>query len=492
MLSTRRSLPSISLVAAACLLLILTLALTGCGRRGREAAKEKIRQSRHEFNAADFVKAAADGDRPLVEAFLQGGMDHNAVDARGLTALMAAAAAGKTDTVKALLDDNAKADLANKDGKTALHLAAENNQPDAVRALIEANADVRARDHDGISPLLRAVQAGHERVVAVFLDTSRDALARDGQLDRGLAVASILGKVPIIELFLKKGANINATVENKKTPLMLAAEYGQRPAVELLLARGADARLTDQDSANASVIALQKGNPDLAKILEAGLPPGGVKPTAPVTANATPPPAASATPTLAEALATPPPDPAEAREQTWLKEKGVQPGDAAGRDNGRSDGAPLRLVRVSEEAFPVVFESVAAKGDRVTVNVRGRSGVEVDVGNKIPGTPYRVEKMRRRGISEKDTARQLDVSELTLTNTDTKQHVVLVRGMPSNGADGRATLRPSSDDAEVTVRQGEQFTLPRDPATRYEVVDIRPTQVILKIVGTDRTVTVEK
>ena len=44
----------------------------------------------------------------------------------------------------------------------------------------------------------------------------------------------------------------------------------------------------------------------------------------------------------------------------------------------------------------------------------------------------------------------------------------------------------------MTVRQGEQFTLPRDPATRYEVVDIRPTQVVLKIVSTGQTVTVGK
>ena len=488
MLYARRSLPSFSLVAAACLLLVL--GVTGCGRRGREAAKEKIRQSRHEFSANDFVKAAADGDRPLVDAFLQAGMDHNSADTRGLTALMAAAAAGKTDTVKALLDDNAKADLADKEGETALGLAAANDQPDVVRALIEANADVRVRNHDGISPLLRAVQAGHERVVAVFLDTSRDALARDGQIDRGLAVAAILGKVGVMEQFLKKGANVNATVENKKTPLMLAAEYNQRAAVELLLARGADARLTDKDGANAAVIALQKGFPDLAKTLEAALPAGSARP--PAVADATVSPAAAgATPSLAEALATPTPQPGEAREQTWLKERGVLPGDPARSDTGQ-DNATLRLERVSGDPFPVVFESVAARGDRVTVSVRGRSGVEVEVGSKIPGTPYRVEKMRRRGISEKDTARQLDVSELTLTNTDTKARTVLVRGMASNGADGRATLRLGADGSEVTVRQGEQFTLPRDPATRYEVVDIRPKQVILKIVGSDQTVTVEK
>ena len=42
------------------------------------------------------------------------------------------------------------------------------------------------------------------------------------------------------------------------------------------------------------------------------------------------------------------------------------------------------------------------------------------------------------------------------------------------------------------MKQGETFTLPRDPDTRLEVIDIRPAQVILKVVGTGQTVTVDK
>ena len=504
---------------AACLL--LTLCLSGCGRRGREAAKEKIKQAHHAFTADDFVKAAADGDRPLLEAFLQGGMDHNAVDARGLTAAMAAAAAGKADALKALLDDNAKPDLANKDGKTALHLAAEADQPDAVRALIEANADVRTRDHDGFTPLLRAVQAGHEHVVEVFLATSRDALARDGQLDRGLAVAAVLGKTKIVGQFLDKGANVNAAVEDKQTPLMLAAQYGQRETVDYLLTRGADPRLTNKDGASASVIALQKGFPDIAKALDAHTPGGK-----PAVAASTPTPAPSPTtpPELAAAASpTAPPDAAETREQTWLKEQGVKPGDVLKHDTGQDDDhdgftndeelaagtdpndpkshppyhTKLRLRRIDGEAFPIVFESASNKGAKATLAVRDKDSdearrVEVEVGSRIPGTSYRVDKFRARTIAEKDTGRPVDVSELTLVNTDTKRKTVLIKGMASNSAGARAVLRYGIDGSDRTVAQGEEFALPNDPATRFQVIDVRPTQVVLKIVGTGQTLTVEK
>ena len=509
----RRPLPFL-LATAACLL----LSLTGCGRRGREAAKEKIKQSHHAFAPDDFVRAAADGDRPLVEAYLQGGIDHNVPDARGLTAVMAAAAAGKTDVVKALLDDNAKPDLATKDGKTALHLAAENNQPEAVRALIEANADVRARDHDGFTPLLRAVQAGYDRVVDVFLSTSRDQLARDGQLDRGLTVAAVLGKSKIVGQFLDKGANVNATVEDKQTPLMLAAQYGQQETVEYLLSRGADPRLTNKDGANAAVIALQKGFPDIAKTLDARTPGG--KPSVAAAGTPTPSPTpAAAPPDLAAAPSpAPPANPAEAREQTWLKEQGVRPADVLKHDTGQDDDhdgftndeelaagtdpndpkshppyyTKLRLQRIDGEAFPVVFEAATNKGDKVTLSVRGKSGVEVETGGRIPGMPWRVERVRRRNIAEKDTGRPVDVSELTLLNTETKHTMVLIKGMASNSADARAVLRFAIDGTEIPVKQGEEFSVPRDPATRFQVVDVRPTQVVLKIVGTAQTVTIEK
>ena len=100
--------------------------------------------------------------------------------------------------------------------------------------------------------------------------------------------------------------------------------------------------------------------------------------------------------------------------------------------------------------------------------------------------------MRARNIAEKDTGRPVDVSELTLVNPDTKRKTVLVKGMASNSADARAMLHYGIDGSTRTVAQGEEFALPNDPGTRYQVIDIRPTQVVLKIVGTAQTVTVEK
>ena len=100
--------------------------------------------------------------------------------------------------------------------------------------------------------------------------------------------------------------------------------------------------------------------------------------------------------------------------------------------------------------------------------------------------------MRARTIAEKDTGNPLDVSELTLANVDTGRKTVLVKGTVSNSPDATALLVYGIDHSTIPVRVGQQFTLPRDAAnTRYEVVDIRPQQVVLRVAGSGQTVTVE-
>ncbi len=523
--------PGLPLAAVCALLLGL---LPGCGRGGRDAARQQIEHSKHAYSPQDFVRAAAEGDNTLVTAYLRAGMDRNAPDPRGYTALMAAAVAGKTDVLKTLLDENAKPDLLDKEGDSALTLAAEANQPGSVRTLVEANADVRVRDHQGRTALLKAVNGGFDGVVDALLATSRDALARDGQLDRALTVAALLGNVKLTGLLLDKGAKVNATIENKQTALMYAATYGKTPIVELLLARGADVHPVNGDGASASVLALQNGHPDVAKLLDG--------PTAgkPALVAATPPasPAPAASPGAASPAGSPGATPVElasvAMEKAWLKENGVEPVSVLKKDTGQDDDGDgftndeelaagtdpndpkshppyytkLRLRRVEGERFPIEFSGVG-KGGKIELSVQEKGGgggglqgggggeetartEEVEEGGRVRGQPYKVVKLRARTIFEKDTGHKLDVSELTLANVDTGRKTVLIKGMPANSPDATALLVYRIDHSTIPVRQGQEFTLPRDAAnTRYEVMEIRPAQVILRIVGSGQTVTIE-
>jgi ankyrin repeat protein len=501
---------------------ILLGGLPGCGGGGRDKAREEIRQAGHSFTPADFVKAAASGDQALVEAYLRGGMDRNAQDANGNTALMAAAKAGKNDVVKALLDENANPDLQNKEGATALILAAAADQPQTVRTLIEANADVRIKDHKNWTALMRAVYDGKGDVVDVLLATSRDQLARDKQLDRALAVAALLGNDGIVRQLLDHGANVNATIENHQTALMYAATSGKQSTVELLLERMADPKLINSDSANASILALQHGHPEIAKLIDSHTP-GLTKPAVAAAAAD----AAGATPgPLTDGEAKKAAQAAGTNEdRDWLKQNGLEAAAGAhAKDSGQDDDhdgfsneeelaagtdphdpnshppyyTKLRLKRIDGEAFPIVFDGFDGKKIHVTVREQGSDlpdgkaerQLEVNPGDRIGDLPYIVFKVRHRDVSEKDTGRPLDMSELTLANPATGQKIVLVKSMPANSPDATVVMSCGPGQADIAVKQGEQFAIPHDAQNRYEVIDIRPEQVILKIVGTSQTITV--
>jgi ankyrin repeat protein len=84
-------------------------------------------------------------------------------------ALLRAARDGKVDTVKELLttpgiDVNAK----DERGDTALIEAARFGHDHIAQVLLAAGANLKVRDKDGKTPLMIAIAGGHDEVVAVL------------------------------------------------------------------------------------------------------------------------------------------------------------------------------------------------------------------------------------------------------------------------------------------------------------------------------------
>ena len=399
-----------------------------------------------------------------------------------------------------------------------------------MRALVEGNADVRIHNKENVTALLKAANSKFDGVAGVLLDTSKDQLAKDGELDKALCVAALLDDGKLLTMLLDKGAKPNAKIENGQTALMFAATFGKQDIVETLLNRGADPRLVDKSGANASLLALQKGHPELAKLIESRTPGGNAPLVAvistPSAAPTAPAAGADGAPGTAQAGSTPPLSPADAasvaREREWLKENGVEPTALLKKDTGQDDDGDgftndeelaagtdpndpkshppyytkLRLRRVEGERFPIGFDSLNAKTERASVTIHGggeATHAEVAPGERVPGLPYKVVKVRARHGYVKDAGTPEDRSELTLINTDNNRRIVLVRGMAANSPDSTALLVFALDGTQIPVKVGQEFSLPKDPqGTRFEVIDIRPTQVVLKIVGSGQTVTVEK
>jgi ankyrin repeat protein len=521
------------------------LAVAACTKPAEDALK-RLTRAGQSLTADDFIKAAGQGDLEMLGLFLQAGMDRNAQDGRGYTALIQASENGRKDVVRALLQEGVKTDFQTKDGNTAVIAAAGNNQADCVRLLIEANADVNLKNAKNWTALMKAVYQGHLKTTDVMLKTSRDALQKDDQLARALMVAALLGHQEIAKSLLDAGAPVNKSIEKNQTALMYAASTGKSDMTQLLLSRGADPSMVNAEGSTASILALQKGHADVAKMIDtyaatgssptnrtAALSPNVTKITAtppglpaPVPATASPAPvnntAATAPPVLL-GVAAPAPvatteqDAAAARmEQAWLREKKVDPQSLLAVDTGQdSDGdgwtdaeeisygtdphdpnshpplyTKLRMVKLDAQPFPVVFDGVEGKKASLTIQHGQMSERYVlAVGARIPGESWKIVSIHpRKNVDKSGTT--IDVSELTLINAESGEKLVLVKSMQANSPGGTAVLSLEGMDREVQVKEKQQFSLSPDGSDRYTVLDIRPTQVVLKVNGTGEVITV--
>ena len=97
---------------------------------------------KHEDGSKALFSASSNGYIKIVQALLKAGVDANAPDSNGWTALMIASYAGHTAVVNALLKPGVGIDVnaPGPGGMTALMLASENGHDRVVKALLEADS----------------------------------------------------------------------------------------------------------------------------------------------------------------------------------------------------------------------------------------------------------------------------------------------------------------------------------------------------------------
>ncbi len=512
--------------------------LTASCDKPSEAALAKLEKEGFKFTAEDFIRASGSGDEENLENFITAGVDVNAKNPADYTALMTAAERGQITTITRLLDAGASPDIQGKDGWTALMLAAFGNQVPVVQTLVDRGADVDLRDNNGWTALMQAVYQGHDRVVQCLATKSHDGL------DRALLVAALMGHDKVLSLLLDAGADINSATEDGETPLMLAAQKGRMETVHLLVARGAHRLPKNNIGQSAEATATANGHADIATFLAESLaarpdptptptpapeiattvPTEVPTPAAPV-AEPTSVPLPAATPAAVTTEQTQPlPDKttpsasvAAPSEEEWFKKHNLDLSDSAmltadpdadgfsNRDEYLSDTDPhnassappravrLRLSKTNEGRLPIILESVS--GTRATIRrVNSGDTVTVSTGEAVPGTSFTVESVRKRAHTDKTSDGKLsDVSEATLKNSQDGEKVTLVRGLSTRGRGSNAELYLEGEGRTIQVRPSEEFSLPNDNNRRYQVVDIRPTQVVLRenASGTVFTVTKE-
>jgi ankyrin repeat protein len=206
--------------------------LISCNATGKTARKPQA--------AATIWEAASRGDAGAVQRFLSSGLNVNARD---------------------------------PDGKTALHFAAQSKNLELVKLLIHDGADVNAKAFGNVTPLMLSVDMafGQPDIALELVRAGADVSAADTNGDTALLIATTESTPAVMKAMLEKGANPNAQGLYKRTALHYAAMNAFIEQAQLLLRFGADPSIRDaggQSSIDVAQTTNQDANvrQDFAKI----------------------------------------------------------------------------------------------------------------------------------------------------------------------------------------------------------------------------------
>jgi ankyrin repeat protein len=515
--------------------LAMLLVLFGCGK-SKEAAKQELAGLNLQPAGDDFVKSVNTADMKAIPLFVQAGIDVNVVASNGYTALMTTAENGRADLAKWLLSHGATPDIQGKDGLTALMLAADNNHPDMIKLLIAAKANVPLQDHSGWSAMMKAVYQGNTACAQLLADKSKE------DLDRALLVAALTGHSDTAKMLIDYGAEVDFKSDDGKTALMYAASKGSQDLVAMLLKAGADPSLADRSGQTAESIASAKGFSDIATAIHQTPAPGGNKATvmnspvaaaavqpngSPITSPSTPvndkdflnqpqetvassggvvgTPSASAgasastpgmpgngaslnnNPSVASAGSSGASGNAASNAAGGVANSASGNGSAMSGDIDESLSKKVSVTEIQQNFLPVQLLEVHGHSAKVQTD-QGET-YSVQEGDSLHGLDYRVVAVESRNIDDKD-GNLVDASVVKLKKEGDASTVSLVKGMPARAKGAFVILNFSGQTQKVDLDQ--EFKMPSEPDHTYKIVDIRPTQVVIRRLEDDQVWTLDK
>ena len=224
-----------------------------------------------------LVDAAARQDSVVVRALLQEGVDVNAPQADGATALLWAAHWNDPDTVDLLLRAGADVNAAEDHGVTPLARACENRAAAMVEKLVAAGADVNAGQTNGVTPLMLAARTGSVRVMRELIAHGADVNAATSDTGHTVLMWAIAQRhLDAARVLVEAGADVAASSRVGFTPLLFAARNGDLEAGRLLLAAGAAVDAHGSDGSHALPLAVLSGRDAFVEfLLEQGADPNG-------------------------------------------------------------------------------------------------------------------------------------------------------------------------------------------------------------------------
>ncbi|KAF4311746.1 hypothetical protein GTA08_BOTSDO12623 [Botryosphaeria dothidea] len=198
--------------------------------------------SRHPTESSPLLLAAENGHEEVVRVLCEHSVPmKNFSDSNGTTPLMAASKNRKGyNCVKLLLDEEGiDVNATDSQGNTALFYAIKKSRGSITELLLERGCRTTMRD-DGPVVLVQAAEQGHKDIVNFLLDKgdSTETAASNGRT--ALSAAASSGHKDIVEMLVVYRADVRSRDQEGNTPLMLAVQREYEGVAKLLLKHGAD------------------------------------------------------------------------------------------------------------------------------------------------------------------------------------------------------------------------------------------------------------
>jgi ankyrin repeat protein len=174
--------------------------------------------------------------------------------------------------VRSLIREGVDVNATQVDGTTALHWAAYNDDVESAALLVKSGANVNAVNRYGLPPLIQACTNGNSAMVKLLLEAGADANVTMKGGETALMLAARSGSLEAVKALLARGANVNARERLGQTALMWAAADGHTDVVQALLEARADLNATLDSGFNAFFFAVREGRLDTVRtFLKAGV-----------------------------------------------------------------------------------------------------------------------------------------------------------------------------------------------------------------------------
>lgn len=164
-----------------------------------------------------LLDAAGEGYITIIHTLIQAGVNVNARDNIGRTALHQAAGAGHEDIVDCLIKAGGDVNCLDNIEITPLMEAAGGRYPNPsiVKRLIEAGAKVNTQNNGDFTPLMMAAVFGSYEIVKQLIEAGADVALQDNMGRTALMSAAEAGHISIVKLLLTRLTAEQITKQNK-------------------------------------------------------------------------------------------------------------------------------------------------------------------------------------------------------------------------------------------------------------------------------------